>query len=148
MSRSSQSPNSLIRPPRGRLTLNVLLSFAQFEREVIGERIRDKIDASKRKGGWMGGTRPLGYEIRERKLIVNQAEADTVRHIFNRYLELGRAPPLTSELAEGGIFSEIKISKATIIRAVGRSRAAAFTMCEAVINVREHRARTLTAGRS
>jgi DNA invertase Pin-like site-specific DNA recombinase len=73
----------------GRLTLNVLLSFAQFEREVTGERIRDKIAASKRKGIWMGGLVPLGYEVRERQLLVNEAEAATVRHIFTRYFELG-----------------------------------------------------------
>src|SRR5271155_5884432 len=73
----------------GRLTLNVLLSFAQFEREVIGERIRDKVAASKRKGMWMGGVVPMGYELRERKLVVKQAEAKVVRHIFERYLELG-----------------------------------------------------------
>jgi site-specific DNA recombinase len=95
----------------GRLTLNVLLSFAQFEREVIGERIRDKIAASKRKGMWMGGTRPLGYEIHEGKLVVNEAEAEIVRHIFNRYLELGRVPPLMRELAASGVVSGIKISK-------------------------------------
>ena len=65
----------------GRLTLNVLLSFAQFEREVTGERIRDKIAASKRKGLWMGGPVPLGYEVRDRKLVVHDAEAETVRHI-------------------------------------------------------------------
>ena len=64
----------------GRLTLNVLLSFAQFEREVTGERIRDKIAASKRKGIWMGGLVPLGYEVRERQLVINEAEATTVRH--------------------------------------------------------------------
>ena len=60
----------------GRLTLNVLLSFAQFEREVTGERIRDKIAASKRKGMWMGGVPPLGYDVRDRRLVVNRAEAD------------------------------------------------------------------------
>ena len=75
----------------GRLTLNVLLSFAQFEREVTGERIRDKIAASKRKGMWMGGVPPLGYDVRERRLIVNETEADTVREIFERYLVLGGA---------------------------------------------------------
>src|SRR5438874_6314618 len=73
----------------GRLTLNVLLSFAQFEREVTGERIRDKIAASTKKGMWMGGNPPLGYDVHERKLIVNPAEADTVRGIFALYLELG-----------------------------------------------------------
>src|ERR1700751_1186213 len=73
----------------GRLTLNVLLSFAQFEREVTGERIRDKIAASKKKGMWMGGLPSLGYDVKERKLVVNEAEATTVRHIFQRYLQLG-----------------------------------------------------------
>ena len=73
----------------GRLTLNVLLSFAQFEREVTGERIRDKIAASKRKGMWMGGTPPLGYEIKDRQLVVNEVDAETVRLIYRRYLELG-----------------------------------------------------------
>ena len=71
----------------GRLTLNVLLSFAQFEREVTGERIRDKIAASKKKGLWVGGVVPLGYEVREKKLIVNEEEAATVRLIFARYLD-------------------------------------------------------------
>ena len=73
----------------GRLTLNVLLSFAQFEREVTGERIRDKIAASKKKGIWMGGNLPLGYDVQDRKLLVNPAEAETVRGIFALYLELG-----------------------------------------------------------
>src|ERR1700692_512619 len=74
----------------GRLTLNVLLSFAQFERDVTGERIRDKIAASKKKGMWMGGNPPLGYDMRDRKLLVNPAEAETVRGIFLAlYLELG-----------------------------------------------------------
>ena len=77
----------------GRLTLNVLLSFAQFEREVIGERIRDKIAASKRKGIWMGGLVPLGYEVRDRQLVINDAEAAAVRHIFTRYAELGWTCP-------------------------------------------------------
>src|SRR5712671_4689580 len=72
----------------GRLTLNVLLSFAQFEREVIGERIRDKIAASKKKGMWMGGVAPLGYRAENRKLIVKPDEARTVRLIFKRYREL------------------------------------------------------------
>ena len=73
----------------GRLTLNVLLSFAQFEREVTGERIRDKIAASKKKGMWMGGNVPLGYDADERTLIINPAEAETVRRIFALYRELG-----------------------------------------------------------
>jgi site-specific DNA recombinase len=83
----------------GRLTLNVLLSFAQFEREVIGERIRDKIAASKRRGIWMGGTVPLGYDVQQRKLVINPDEASTVRHIFERYLELGSVRLLKQELA-------------------------------------------------
>src|SRR5689334_9671398 len=73
----------------GRLTLNVLLSFAQFEREVIGERIRDKIAASKRKGMWMGGVPPLGYRVCDRKLVILDGEAEIVRAIFRRYAELG-----------------------------------------------------------
>src|ERR1700733_887737 len=73
----------------GRLTLNILLSFAQSEREVTGERIRDKIAASKRKGMWMGGRVPLGYDVRERKLVVNQEEAKLVHRLFDLYLELG-----------------------------------------------------------
>src|SRR5208282_616818 len=73
----------------GRLTLNVLLSFAQFERELAGERIRDKIAASKRKGMWMGGITPLGYDLRERRLVINPVEAEVVRQIFRRYLDLG-----------------------------------------------------------
>src|SRR5215470_8604252 len=73
----------------GRLTLNVLLSFAQFEREVTGERIRDKIAASKKKGIWMGGNVPLGYRVSERVLVIDPAEAETVRRIFALYRELG-----------------------------------------------------------
>jgi site-specific DNA recombinase len=73
----------------GRLTLNMLLSFAQFEREIAGERIRDKIAASKKKGMWMSGNVPLDYDVRERKLVVSEAEASTVRLIFQRYAELG-----------------------------------------------------------
>jgi site-specific DNA recombinase len=95
----------------GRLTLNVLLSFAQFEREVTGERIRDKMAASKRKGMWMGGVPPLGYDVRERRLVVNPAEANTVTHIFERYLELGCVRQLSKELDERGIVSKVRISK-------------------------------------
>src|SRR6185369_12501569 len=82
----------------GRLTLNVLLSFAQFEREVTGERIRDKFAASKAKGMWMGGTIPLGYDIKDRKLIVNEVEAEQVRHVFRRYAALGSGRLLIEEL--------------------------------------------------
>ena len=73
----------------GRLTLNVLLSFAQFEREVTSERIRDKIAASKRKGLWVGGNLPFGYEMKDGKIAVIEEEAELVRLIFRRYLELG-----------------------------------------------------------
>ncbi|MES2987948.1 MAG: recombinase family protein [Pseudomonadota bacterium] len=90
----------------GRLTLNVLLSFAQFEREVTSERIRDKIAASKAKGMWMGGCPPLGYDVVDRKLIVNPAEADSVRHIFRRYAELGSVSALLVELDADGIHSK------------------------------------------
>ena len=83
----------------GRLTLNVLLSFAQFEREVTGERIRDKIAASKRKGMWMGGPVPLGYDIHDKKLIINDAEAATVRHIFESYLAHGSLVDAAEALA-------------------------------------------------
>ena len=95
----------------GRLTLNVLLSFAQFEREVIGERIRDKVAASKRKGIWMGGTLPMGYDVRERKLVINQDEARTVREIFERYLELGSVRELKNDLDQRGIVSAVKLSR-------------------------------------
>lgn len=83
----------------GRLTLNVLLSFAQFEREVTGERIRDKIAASKARGMWMGGPVPLGYDVSERRLVVNAGEAQVVRHLFTRYAELGSIGNLVDELA-------------------------------------------------
>ncbi|MFN4359040.1 recombinase family protein [Sphingopyxis alaskensis] len=90
----------------GRLTLNVLLSFAQFEREVTGERIRDKIAASRAKGMFMGGNVPLGYDLGDRKLEVNETEAETVRHIFTRYLDLKSVPALAKELAAQGIRSK------------------------------------------
>ena len=93
----------------GRLTLNVLLSFAQFEREVTGERIRDKIAASKKKGIWMGGHPPLGYRVEKRKLLVEPGEADVVRNIFKRYLELGSMLPLLTELHRGGVTTRPRI---------------------------------------
>jgi hypothetical protein len=80
-----------------RLTLNALLSFVQFEREVIGERIRDKFAASRAKGMWMGGCPPLGYDVSNRKLVVNPAEAELVRLIFRRFLDLGSALLLIRE---------------------------------------------------
>jgi DNA invertase Pin-like site-specific DNA recombinase len=90
----------------GRLTLNVLLSFAQFEREVTGERIRDKIAASKKKGMWMGGNPPLGYAAEDRTLVVVESEAATVRHIFSRYLALRSVRLLKQELEAKGIYSK------------------------------------------
>jgi len=95
----------------GRLTLNVLLSFAQFEREVTGERIRDKIAASKQKGMWMGGLVPLGYDVVDRRLVVNQSEAETVREIFRRYLELGSVRLLMEDLNCRGIRSKVRVAK-------------------------------------
>ena len=86
----------------GRLTLNILLSFAQFEREVIGERIRDKFAASRKKGMWMGGIPPLGYDVVERKLVVNETEAELVRPIFSRFLRVGSATKLAQELRRAG----------------------------------------------
>jgi len=91
----------------GRLTLNVLLSFAQFEREVTGERIRDKIAASKAKGIWMGGVPPLGYDPKDRALTINPSEADQVRSIFRRYLELKSVPALKAELDRTGVRSKV-----------------------------------------
>lgn len=87
----------------GRLMLNVLLSFAQFEREVTGERIRDKIAASKRKGMWMGGIPPIGYDVANRRLIPNEAEAKTIAHIFQRFVELGSTTKLVKELRLDGV---------------------------------------------
>ena len=83
----------------GRLTLNILLSFAQFEREVIGERIRDKFAASRRKGIWMGGWAPLGYDVKDRKLIINEPEAELVRSVFERFMKMGSATKLAQVLA-------------------------------------------------
>jgi site-specific DNA recombinase len=90
----------------GRLTLNVLLSFAQFEREVAGERIRDKIAASKQKGMWMGGGVPLVYDLSDSRLVVNAAEAETLRLIFQRYLELKTLRRVRDELDRRSIVSK------------------------------------------
>src|ERR1700740_1545405 len=92
----------------GRLTLNILLSFAQFEREVIGERIRDKIAASKKKGMWMGGVPPLGYRMQGRKLVIIDSEAEIVRFIFRRYAELGSVRWLRDELETVSIQSKLR----------------------------------------
>ena len=100
----------------GRLTLNVLLSFAQFEREITGERIRDKFAASKQKGIWMGGPVPLGYDVQDRKLVINPAEAESVRKIFHLYCELGSMSRLSAKLQEAGIRSKKKFLKTGEIR--------------------------------
>jgi site-specific DNA recombinase len=100
----------------GRLTLNVLLSFAQFEREVTGERIRDKIAASKRKGMWMGGVVPLGYSLEGRRLVVQPEEAESVKRIFNRYLELGSVSKLQGSLEITGARSKERTSKSGTAR--------------------------------
>jgi DNA invertase Pin-like site-specific DNA recombinase len=92
----------------GRLTLNVLLSFAQFEREVTSERIRDKIAASKRKGLWVGGVVPLGYHAKDRKITIVESEAKIVRHIFKRYLELGSLKLLLPDLKRSGITTRVR----------------------------------------
>ena len=113
----------------GRLTLNVLLSFAQFEREVTGERIRDKIAASKRKGMWMGGVPPLGYDVHDRRLVVNRTEATTVKHIYERYLELASVRLLRNDLMRREIVSKVRVSK-NGLRSGGRqfSRGALYQM--------------------
>jgi DNA invertase Pin-like site-specific DNA recombinase len=95
----------------GRLTLNVLLSFAQFERELSSERVRDKIAASRRKGKWTGGTVPLGYDATDKKLIINQIEAETVRYIFRRYLELKSFGKLVEDLDAKGIVTKRRNTK-------------------------------------
>jgi site-specific DNA recombinase len=95
----------------GRLTLNVLLSFAQFERELSSERVRDKIAASRRKGKWTGGTVPLGYDGKDKKLVVNQTEAETVRTIFRLYLELKSFSKLVADLDRRGIVTKRRNTK-------------------------------------
>jgi DNA invertase Pin-like site-specific DNA recombinase len=92
----------------GRLTLNVLLSFAQFEREVTAERIRDKIAASKKKGMWMGGSVPLGFEAKDRTLIINEPEAETVRTLFQLYLKLGTVRQVTEEANRRGLRTKLR----------------------------------------
>ncbi|MFN5780000.1 MAG: recombinase family protein, partial [Novosphingobium sp.] len=92
----------------GRLTLNVLLSFAQFEREVTGERIRDKIAASKKKGIWMGGPVPLGYQVIERKLVPVPEEAERVRTIMRRYLAVRNVPRLIEILRAEGVVTKVQ----------------------------------------
>jgi hypothetical protein len=113
----------------GRLTLNVLLSFAQFEREVTGERIRDKIAASKRKGIWMGGVVPLGYDVQERHLVINETEAAAVREIFRCYQELGSVRLLKEELDRRGLQSRSASRRMGCGQAAIRSTEAPSTPC-------------------
>ena len=94
-----------------RLTLNILLSFAQFERELSAERVRDKVAASRRKGKWTGGTIPLGYDSKEKKLVINKVEAETVRTIFRLYLELGSFGKLVVELDRRKIVTKRRSTK-------------------------------------
>lgn len=94
----------------GRLTLNVLLSFAQFEREVTGERIRDKIAASKKKGMWMGGPVPLGYDLSNHQLVVNETEAQIVRKVFARYLIVKSVTDLQIELEHAGFRTKRRVT--------------------------------------
>ena len=94
----------------GRLMLNVLLSFAQFEREITGERIRDKIAASKKKGMWMGGPTPIGYDVKDRQLVINQGDAEIIQSIFGLYLEEGSVPALLDRLERDGIRTVERLS--------------------------------------
>jgi len=111
----------------GRLTLNVLLSFAQFEREVTGERIRDKIAASKARGIWMGGNLPFGYDTRDRLLLINEAEAPVVREIFRLYVELRSVHALAEELERRGVLSKRRTSAAgNVTGGIPFSRGALF----------------------
>jgi site-specific DNA recombinase len=98
----------------GRLTLNVLLSFAQFEREVIGERVRDKVEASKKKGMWMGGVVPLGYDVKDKKLTINTKEAETVRLIYDAYLKLGSVSALKKYLDKNNIKGKERQGKVSV----------------------------------
>lgn len=117
----------------GRLTLNVLLSFAQFEREVTGERIRDKIAASKARGMWMGGNIPLGYDLDNRKLVPNAIEAATVKHIFETYLRLGSIVRLADELDLQGVRSKSWTSRR------GRDLGGVTMTCGAIAHILKNR---------
>jgi site-specific DNA recombinase len=112
----------------GRLTLNVLLSFAQFEREVTSERIRDKIAASKRKGLWVGGNLPLGYEMKGGKIAIVEKEAELVRSIFRRYLELGGVNELLRDLSERNIRTKSRLLSTGVTRG-GISAGVPCTTC-------------------
>jgi site-specific DNA recombinase len=124
----------------GRLTLNVLLSFAQFEREVTGERIRDKIAASKQKGMWMGGFVPLGYDVCDRRIVIEKGEAETVRYIFRCYQEFGCVRLLKEDLDRRGLLSKRRTSRGGI-ESGGRSfsRGALYALLSNPIYVGEIR---------
>jgi hypothetical protein len=112
----------------GRLTLNVLLSFAQFEREVTGERIRDKVAASKKKGMWMGGRVPLGYDLRDRQLFINPEEAKLVRKIFTDYLRLGCVSELKRCLDKAGIRGKSRVAQDGCISEASFSRGSLYSL--------------------
>ena len=112
----------------GRLTLNVLLSFAQFEREVTGERIRDKIAASARKGMWTGGPVPLGFDVIDKKLVVNATEAHTIQHIYNRYLALGCVRKLKADLDLENYVSKKRVTRSGETGGVAFGRGALYTL--------------------
>jgi site-specific DNA recombinase len=119
----------------GRLTLNVLLSFAQFEREVTGERIRDKIAASKKKGMFMGGPVPIGYNVQERKLVINEAEAATVRHIFTRYVALGSGCELIEELRADGYRTKVRQQGSRTVGGIPFTRGMLFHLLSSPIYI-------------
>ena len=113
----------------GRLTLNVLLSFAQFERELSSERVRDKVAASRKKGKWTGGGIPLGYDTKDKKLVVNQTEAETVRSIYRRYLDLKCLRLLKADLDNTALFRSEEPTHPGTIRAGWRSRMGPSPIC-------------------
>ena len=113
----------------GRLTLNILLSFAQFEREVIGERIRDKFAASRKKGMWMGGWPPLGYEVENRRLVVVEREAALVRRIFDRFAKTGSALTVARELNAAGEVTKRAPMRRRRLAAASRGPRAPSTRC-------------------
>ena len=119
----------------GRLTLNMLLSFAQFEREVTGERIREKIAASKRRGLWMGGPVPLGYDVRERKLVVNETGAELVRHIMRRYLAVESVVELADELNRQGYRTKVQQRASGPHRAAASSEEARSITCSPTASI-------------
>ena len=130
----------------GRLTLNILLSFAQFEREVIGERIRDKFAASRARGMWMGGSVPLGYDVRDRKLVVNEVEAATVRRIFEGFAEIGSGTKLTKVLRSEGVTTKRgkPINKADIYKLLNNRTYVGEVVHKGNVYPGEHQACRLT----